>query len=168
MALSLNLFRALSAAAATAHVNHVMMVHWRRRRHVDDALLPELDLLDAVRREEPGLVGPTDKALQQAAIRRADHLDYVPGLDLDVAGKARLVALHADDGGARVANRAGRRIRVGSDAGRVADDVARVAETFVWNENKERGKDGQLLDVTLIDCDDDDAHVLIYLLERHL
>lgn len=114
----------------TAGVDHVVVL-WRRSRHVDDTLLPELHLLYALRREKPGFIRSPHESFQQAAIRRTDHLDHVPGLDLDVPGQTTVVALHADHGRAGVANRAGCTVRVGADAGRIADDVARVAKAFI-------------------------------------
>lgn len=97
-----------------------------------NVLLPNINLLHAVIGEKAGPVHrAADEALQQAAVRGADHIDDVAGLNAEMAERGAGVRLHADDRRARVANRAGRAVRVGAHARRIADDVAGVADALV-------------------------------------
>lgn len=94
-------------------------------------LLSNVHLLYAVLRKEAGPIDAAHETLQQAAVGRADHIDHVARLDAEVAQRGACVRLHAHDGGAGMADRAGGTVRVGANAGRVTDDVAGVADALV-------------------------------------
>lgn len=109
-------------------INCILMVG---RRHVGDVFLPDADLLHDMRWKETGPICATHIPFQQTAIGRANYLDNIAGLYIQMTERVARVRFNANDRRAWMANRACCTVRIRADTGRITYDVACVANAFI-------------------------------------